>query len=61
MVASGDEEKDIVANGGAPNGHFLHCLGNSNGHSMTLSPEQEFNTHKQVAVGFYASVLPEAR
>ena len=37
-VASGDEEKAIVANGGAPNGHFLHCLGNSDGHSMTLSP-----------------------
>ena len=37
-VASGDEEEAIVANGGAPNGHFLHCLGNSDGHSMTLSP-----------------------
>ena len=38
VVASGDEEKAIVANGGAPNGHFLHYLGNSDGHSMPLSP-----------------------
>ena len=37
-VASGDEEKAIVANGGAPNGHFLHCLGNSDRHLMPLSP-----------------------
>ena len=26
----------------------------------SLAPEQEFNTHKQAAVGFYASVRPEA-
>ena len=37
-VASGDEEKAIVENGGAPSGHFLHCLGNSDRHLMPLSP-----------------------
>ena len=37
-MASGDEEKAIVANGGAPNGHFLNCLGNSVRHLMPLSP-----------------------
>ena len=34
----GDEEKPIVANGGTPNGHFLHCLGDSDRHLMPLSP-----------------------
>ena len=28
----------IMASGGAPNGPFLHCLGDSDGHLMPLSP-----------------------
>ena len=28
--------------------------------AASVAPEQEFNTHKQAAVGFYASVRPEA-
>ena len=28
----------IVAHGGVPNGPFLHCLGDSDGHLMPLSP-----------------------
>src|SRR3954470_1629520 len=28
----------IVANGGAPDGPFLHCLGDADGHLMPLSP-----------------------
>ena len=27
--------------------------------AASIAPEQEFNTHKQAAVGFYASVRPE--
>ena len=30
------------------------------GRAASIAPEQEFNTHKQAAVGFYASVRPEA-
>ena len=32
VVASRDEERPIMANGGAPNGRFLHCLGDLDGH-----------------------------
>ena len=28
--------------------------------AASIAPEQKFNTHKQAAVGFYASVRPEA-
>ena len=31
-VASGDDEKAIVANGGAPNGRFSALLGDADGH-----------------------------
>ena len=37
-VASGADKIAIVANGGVPNGPFLHCLGDTDGHLMPLSP-----------------------
>ena len=37
-VACEADKIAIVANGGAPNGPFLHCLGDSDGHLMPLSP-----------------------
>ena len=37
-VACEADKIAIMANGGAPNGPFLHCLGDSNGHLMPLSP-----------------------
>src|SRR3954463_10862470 len=37
-VASGADKIAIVANGGVPDGPFLHCLGDTNGHLMPLSP-----------------------
>ena len=37
-MASGADKVAIVANGSAPDGHFLHCLGDVDGHLMPLSP-----------------------
>ena len=37
-MASGADKIAIVANGGAPDGPFLHCLGDVDGHLMPLSP-----------------------
>ena len=37
-VASGAYKIAIVASGGAPDGPFLHCLGDADGHLMPLSP-----------------------
>ena len=37
-VACEADKIAIVANGGAPNGPFLHCSGDSDGHLMPLSP-----------------------
>ena len=37
-VACEADKIAIVANGGAPNGPFLHCLCDSDGHLMPLSP-----------------------
>ena len=37
-VASGADKITIVANGGAPDGPFLYCLGDTDGHLMPLSP-----------------------
>ena len=37
-VASGADKIAIVASGGVPDGPFLHCLGDVDGHLMPLSP-----------------------
>ena len=37
-MASSDDKATVVADGGAPDGHFLHCLGDGDGHLMPLSP-----------------------
>ena len=37
-VASGADKIVIVASGGAPDGPFLHCFGDTDGHLMPLSP-----------------------
>ena len=37
-VACEADKISIVVNGGAPNGPFLHCSGDSDGHLMPLSP-----------------------
>ena len=38
VVASGDGEAAIMADGDVPDGHFSHCLGDTDGHLMPLSP-----------------------
>ena len=37
-MASGADKIAIVASGGVPDGPFLHCLGDADGHLMLLSP-----------------------
>ena len=37
-VASNADKITIVANGGIPDSPFLHCLGDTDGHLMPLSP-----------------------
>ena len=37
-VASDADKIAIVASGGVPDGPFLHCLGDTDGHLMPLSP-----------------------
>ena len=37
-VACEADKIAIVVNGGAPDGPFLHCLGDADGHLMPLSP-----------------------
>ena len=37
-VACEADKIAIVANGGVPDGPFLHCLGDTDGHLMPLSP-----------------------
>ena len=37
-VASGADKITVVANGGVPDGPFLHCLSDTDGHLMPLSP-----------------------
>ena len=37
-VACVADKVAIVAGGGAPDGPFLHCLGDTDGHLMPLSP-----------------------
>ena len=38
MVACDADKTAIMASGGVPDGPFLHCLGDADGHLMPLSP-----------------------
>ena len=48
-VASYADKITIVANGGVPDGPFLHCLGNTDGHLMPLSPTVRVRCDNTVA------------
>src|SRR4051812_44005516 len=57
---AGADKIAIMANGGAPNGLFLHCLGDTDGHLMPLSPAVRFRYDSTVQP-LYIQLYPTQR